>query len=255
MGSPLTEELRDREERQHEVFISRPFWMKETEVTQREWFDVMRTSPSYKPIQECADCPVERVSWFEALTFLNKLSERDGLPACYDTSQCSGPAGDGCAEFMNGGSQCVGNHFCTRQQWRTRECRGWRLPTEAEWEYAARSGRQRGRPSALAERAHADKRSPQPVGMLKPNRWGLYDMLGNVRELVWDCVAPYNYRVELSLDPIGKASQGCERVVRGGGWEDGPAMLRSSARAAQPPRQRRYDVGLRPVRSITVGDY
>jgi formylglycine-generating enzyme required for sulfatase activity/tRNA A-37 threonylcarbamoyl transferase component Bud32 len=251
MGSQLGEDGRDRGELQHEVLISRAMWVKASEVTQEEWFSLMKTAPSFRPRVDCPDCPVERVSWYEALSYLNKLSAQDGLPACYDLSRCAGPMGDGCAEFMEGGAACLGNHLCTRVGWADRSCPGWRLPTEAEWEHAASASRRRRTEATI----HIEARTTLPVAELKPDVAGLRGMRGNVREWVWDCEAPYVEDVELVIDPIAPHVEDCARRVRGGGWESTPAAARGAARDAAPPRTRRYDLGLRPVRVITAADY
>jgi formylglycine-generating enzyme required for sulfatase activity len=111
MGSPSGEEGRDSDEKQHRVRITRGFYLKATEVTQGEWEAVMGSNPS--SFKSCGKtCPVENVSWNDAVTYLNKLSDRERLPRCYDAS----------GTFVG------------------LSCKGYRLPTEAEWEYAARAG-------------------------------------------------------------------------------------------------------------------
>ena len=99
-----------------EVISTNDFYMMVTEVTQREYESEMGDNPSL--FNNCANCPVETVSWYDAVRMANKLSERDGLESCYLIVSGSNP-------FVS---------------WNNRDCTGWRLPTEAEWEFAARGG-------------------------------------------------------------------------------------------------------------------
>jgi formylglycine-generating enzyme required for sulfatase activity/tRNA A-37 threonylcarbamoyl transferase component Bud32 len=220
MGSPLGEPGRERGEVQREVLLTWPIWVKTHEVTQTEWFRLMKTEPSMRSRAECPDCPVERISWNEALAYLNALSEQDGLEPCYDLSRCDGPKGDGCPVFSEGGARCLGNHLCTRVVWRGLQCNGWRLPTEAEWERLAQG--------TDPASAHRGARTTVPVATRAANAYGLHDMLGNVREWVWDCQAPYEEGDELWVDPIAPAFEGCERGTRGGGWMSEPAATRAA---------------------------
>ena len=137
--------------------------------------------------------------------------------------------------------------FCLRLSQKERA--RYRLPTEAEWEYACRAG---GAPAdtpaeldAVAWYADDSDGAPHPVGLKKPNAWGLHDLLGNAAEWTLDVYAPYP-RVEEERDPAGPAA-GSTRVVRGGAWRSFPPALRCAARAGLPESYQLPHVGLRVV--------
>jgi formylglycine-generating enzyme required for sulfatase activity len=140
--------------------------------------------------------------------------------------------------------------FCLKLS--QREGATYRLPTEAEWEYACRAGARD--PSDAAELDavawHADNSegTTHPVGSKKPNAWGLHDMLGNVAEWTLDAYGPYP-RVEEDKDPTGSAT-GSSRVVRGGSWHGFPPALRCAARVGTPESYQLPHVGLRVVQEI-----
>ncbi len=221
MGSPSSEEGRYDDETQREVRITRPFWLKTTEVTQGEWESVMGSNPSH--FSSCGkNCPVENVSWFDAIGYMNKLSEREGLERCYES--------DG--------------------RFKGLRCTGYRLPTEAEWEYAARAGTTGARYGSLDSVGWYSGNSggrTQAVGQKTPNAWGLYDMLGNVYEWVQDWYGAYPSGAV--VDPLGPYS-GARRVGRGGDWDGSARGLRAAFRAYVTPGARGSSLGFRLSRSM-----
>ncbi len=227
MGSPSSEADRGSDEGpQHEVCITKGFYLKETEVTQREWREVMGNNPS--SFSSCGDtCPVENVSWWDSLAYCNALSKKEGLEQCYTVSGSS-------VSFKGLG------------------CKGYRLPTEAEWEYAARAGSKEARYGNLNDIAwyygNSGKKT-QPVRQKKPNAWGFYDMLGNVWEWTWDWYDSSYYGSSPRNDPMGPSS-GSNRVKRGGGWYSGAQICRAAIRYShRPPGYRINYLGFRVART------
>jgi len=223
MGSPSSEEGRDTDETQHSVTLTRGFYLQTTEVTQGEWQRVMGNNPSY--FSNCgSDCPVEQVSWLDAVGYANALSRADGLSECYDSS----------GNVRGGGSIYA--------------CTGYRLPTEAEWEYAARAGTTGSRYDTLDQVAWHSGNSgleTHGVGELLANAWGLHDMLGNVWEWTHDWYGTYGSTV---TDPVG-ASSGSNRVLRGGDRNDSAQNARSASRFSIAPAFRNDAFGFRLARS------
>ena len=244
MGSPEEETGRGSNEGpQHEVLLTRRFTLKATEVTQGEWWGVMGSNPS--SFDECGlNCPVERVSWWSTLVYVNALSARAGLRSCFAVAGCQGDA-------------AMGTLSCERVSVvdgaTPYECEGFRLPTEAEWEYAARAGTTEARYGALNIIAwysgNAERRT-HPVGQKRPNGWGLYDMLGNVWEWTYDKYGSNSYAGPAPIsNPTGPAGGGY-RVLRGGGWSFTASYLRAANRYSNAPAYRFYYVGFRPARSL-----
>jgi formylglycine-generating enzyme required for sulfatase activity len=219
MGSPTGEEGRYDDETQHSVTITRAYCMKATEVTQGEWQAVMGSNPS-SFANRGANCPVEKVSWDDAVGYANALSRREGLPECYTGSTFSGLG-----------------------------CRGYRLPTEAEWEYAARAGTTGATYGNLDSVAWYDKNSgyaTHPVGQKQPNAWGIYDMLGNVWEWTGDWHAAYPGE---SWEPHVAKLLGRARVYRGGSWTYNVREARAARRDGSTPGARFTDLGFRLART------
>ena len=224
MGSAIEDEDRTEDEIQHYVDISQPFLMGKTEVTQGLYQAVTDLNPArYKGRYH----PIETVSWFEAVGFCNELSIMEGLTPCYEVE----------ANFVG---------------WKSGlSCTGYRLPTEAEWEYAARGGK-------TSTYAHGDevdgmwygknsRAQTQEVMKKSSNPLGLFDMSGNVSEWVWDYYGDYsiqNYR-----DPKGP-NEGRYRVIRGGDWKHIPRAARVETRQESAPIRRSSSIGFRIIQSV-----
>lgn len=203
MGSPEGEVGRKKDEVLHKVTISYDFEVQKTHVTQKQWFDVMGTNPSrfrhrdhcpkdFESVGEsitlCPFNPVTSISWKMAQEFIKKLNESQ-------------------TEYF------------------------YRLPTEAEWEYAARAGTTTAIPfeGALEEYAWTYKNSKgqtHSVGQFSPNRWGLYDVMGNAWQLIQDYYGPYPaFPV---VDPTGPSSSSSGNIV----WRGGSAVDDTPPRSA-----------------------
>jgi serine/threonine protein kinase len=232
MGSPSTETGRWSAERPHEVILTRPYLMQSTPVTQAQWMAIMGSTPARF---QGAEHPVESVSWFEAVVYCNLLSRHMGIKEAYVITETRGRPGD--------------PGFAARVRWRGPSNTGFRLPTEAEWEFAARAATTDPRYGGLDEVAwHQGNSGGQthPVGLKRANGWLLHDCLGNVFEWCWDWSGVYPPGPE--QDPTGPPS-GEARVFRGGCFKSGARGCRSAYRGRGAPAGRAMVLGFRLARS------
>jgi len=217
---------------QRQVTVS-PFYIGKYEVTQREYDSVMGINPSHF---KGYNLPVERVSWFDVIEYCNRLSQREGLTPVYSISNSSN------------GRTVIWN----------RNANGYRLPTEAEWEYACRAGTAtpyntgaRIRDNTGWYNANSNNRT-QPVGQKPANAWGLHDMHGNVWEYCWDYSA--NYPNIAQIDPVSMPTY-THPVFRGGAWNTTGQNIRSACRNSGGNSVRWNYVGFRIARNASGVTY
>ncbi|MCL1991848.1 MAG: formylglycine-generating enzyme family protein, partial [Spirochaetes bacterium] len=266
MGSPANEIGRwNNEGQQRQVTISRGFWMGVYPVTQEEWKRVMGSNPSRFNANPAAGetqgrRPVEQVSWFDALVFANRLSIMEGLSPAYSIGGSTNPDDWGAVPETNFWYDAPDLEALAI--WDAVEIvpnsTGWRLPTEAQWEYAARAGTTTAFSNGATDfqnQASVDGigwfsfnsgSMTREVGLKNANPWGLHDIHGNVWELCWDRYGPYPNQAQ--TDPTG-ASSGSGRVNRGGSLAISARYARSANRGhIIDPSFRYYRVGFRLVR-------
>ncbi|MBN2188600.1 MAG: SUMF1/EgtB/PvdO family nonheme iron enzyme [Chitinispirillaceae bacterium] len=229
----------------HLVTLTYGYFMDSAEVSQNDYFDLMGVAPSY--FTGNVNRPVENMTWYDAVLYCNERSKRDGLDTVYRYTTVTGPRGDGVTAL--GGLTIDYAKI------------GYRLPTEAECEYALRAGSEteyywgRGYPMATLDDTlatdsnvvwqHNSGGSTQTVASKKPNAWGMYDMIGNVAEFCNDWYA--GYTSTWLTDPIGPGS-GTQRVQRGGGWlHIVDHSFTSAGRFYEYPYNRANFIGFRTV--------
>jgi formylglycine-generating enzyme required for sulfatase activity len=242
---PPWRDLIESEAPKHKVILSQPFYMGVHEVTQGQYASVMGTHPSHfsahaggKEVVAGADTtqnPVESVGWNDAATFCAKLSKQEGLrPLPVDTysSQSEAPQSE-----------------------------GYRLPKEAEWEFACRAGTTTRYWSGDKEDALSTSdwigpnsgKMTHPVGTRSGNPFGVFDLYGNVYEWVQDSwMSTYysQFGERPAIDPSGPAAGGDRRMIRGGHWNNLAVHCRSSSRAGHGPLTRLSFLGFRVALSV-----
>ncbi|MCL2293531.1 MAG: formylglycine-generating enzyme family protein [Spirochaetes bacterium] len=242
----------------HRVTV-RSFYMAKYPVTQEQYQAVMGTNPSWfyggrgrepAPGESQGRRPVEMVSWYDVHVFANRLSISRGLTPVYSINGSTNP---------NDWGEVPDSIFhpniavwsAVTANW---SANGYRLPTEAEWEFAARGGNTPGNftfsgsdnPDDVAwHNANSDGRTRE-VGRLAPNGLGIYDMSGNVCEWVWDWFGEYT--ADAKTNPHGP-NAGSARVMRSGSWDDDAEYLRSANRSGNLPWSRFNSLGFRLVRN------
>lgn len=278
MGSPQDEPYRGRyTEEQRNVTLTRSFLMGQYEVTQEEWkhFDYPNPSASKNggtSGDSCmtANCPVTVVTWFDAVSYANRLSREAGLEECVELSDCSGAVGDDL--FCRTYRQTTPSYY---------DCTGYRLPTHVEFQYALRAGTTTTFYSGQLEPArddcfdlihltqtawycHNSRGITHEVGLLKPNPWGLYDMLGNVAEFLATPMDRDTTSMGDMIDPGHQLDTEGNVSFGGGAILYSPYTLRSAGQADNlhmyvgddlehdDTSRRAMGIGFRLVRSLTA---
>jgi formylglycine-generating enzyme required for sulfatase activity len=209
----------------HTVTV-KSFFLGNYEVTQKEWLEVMGSNPSsFKG----DNLPVEQIGWYDTVEYCNKRSLKEGLTPAY-----------------RGNGDSITCDF---------NASGYRLPTEAEWEYAAKGGNKDymifeypggNSPGNLAWYRDNSGSQTHPVETKQPNSLGLYDMSGNVEEWCWDRYGSYSGGNQ--TNPQG-AFSGANRVWRGGGWGSTAEGVRSVRRGSYTPSGQTHYLGFRLARN------
>ena len=260
MGSLAEEVDRHQNEEPHKVKMTKFFLMGTKEVTQKEYSDVMDERPSWFSAMgkgrsrvekfETGVFPVDSVSWYDAIQFCNKLSEKDGVEKFYSVTKINRLSG-----------------AITEAKVTIQGGIGYRLPTEAEWEYACRAGTKT--PYHFGKRGHGGNfqyiestgygRSRSlslgrttKTGSFQPNAWGLYDMHGNVAEWCWDWYSQSYYSRSPALNPAGPESGVLSyKVLRGGSFLVKQSSCRSATRYYTVRRGKHYYAGFRVARNLS----
>jgi formylglycine-generating enzyme required for sulfatase activity len=237
MGSPPTEILREPDEDLRDVRIDHSFAIGSAEVTVAQYRAYSEHHFVHLQFSPTADCPMNNVSWFDAVSYCRWLSEQEGIPEsqmCYPPLQEIKPG-------MRLSADCL-------------QRTGYRLPTEAEWEFACRGGvsasRHFGEGEQLLDQYGWYLRNSDdhawPVGTLKPNDFGLFDMLGNVMERCHDT----RFSGTTPMDGTGTINENTLAEIRGGEFGAAPHNLRSARRHTNQVTDEWASVGFRVARTL-----
>ncbi len=265
MGSPPCEMGRGSEN-EVQVRLTHDFEIAAHETTQAEWVAVGFPNGSVTAgfeYNDCAgpECPVGNVTWFDALNYANRLSDSHVPPltGCYVLDGCTGAPGSGLV--------CSGVSLADSTAY---ACHGYRLPTEAEWEYAARAGTKTPIYSgSMTNHSRFGERRPDPnleliawycfnggkathpAARLLPNAWGLYDMIGNAAEWVFDEYAGLGYDPDSGVDPGGFVGNPlADRALRGGLVANSSDSCRAAAHVGENPNVHGGGHGFRLARTL-----
>jgi len=259
MGSPRNERNRRIDETEHKVRIVRPFLMAAHEVTQEDFEKRMKFNPSSFSLkgvdkdkiggQDTDRFPVENVTWFDAIEYCIRLSKEAKYEPYYKLTdvKLTGDSITSATVTLNGGN-------------------GYRLPTEAEWEYACRAGTTKPFHFGFENTGREANTRPGPaigygsepswkalgrtakVGSYKPNDWGLYDMCGNAAEWCWDWYEK-DYDLDGPVNDKGGPAKGIHRTLRGGSWLLSEGSCRSASRGFMMPDDKKNYTGFRIART------
>ena len=245
MGTHDSDEfMRNNEHPQHRVSITKPMYIGIYQVTQAQFAELLEYNPSTSVIQDTN--PVDSVTWFSAVEFCNKLSETEGLSPYYMI--------DNARRKTNKSIEYADISFLGGN--------GFRLPSEAEWEYACRAGSitpwcfgdlvlEVGNYAWYYDNAQLET---HPVGNKKPNAWGLYDMHGNIMEWCNDWYNDMYYQQDIPEEDPAGPDESISRVLRGGAWQFGAEATRSAYRNNANPDAISNIIGFRVVRNTDNED-